>query len=194
MHHLDSLLKLFVTPTPGHLIELGGLVLVLAAVAYVVLHLRPALLVGLGIGAEIFSGYWRYMGLPLPLDRVLILLGLGLLAWHGLPSVSDRRIVLSPIHVLFIVIVGWVVCSAIVAQTLTTSTGLYAILDRLGVIPYLMFVVAPILFGDRRSRDTLLAVLVAVGFYLAVVSIAEGLNIHRLVIPSYINNPNLGIH
>lgn len=194
MHHLHALTKLLASPSPAHLLELVGFVAVVAATVYLAVHLQPALLLSLGVGLEIFSGYWRYMGIPLPLDRLLIVLAFCVLAWRGMRSVSDRHIPLSAIHVLFVVIVVWVVCSAIAAHTLTTSTGFYSLLDRLGVFPYLTFVLAPILFGDRRSRSTLLAVLVAVGFYLGAVSIAEGLHVDKLVIPSYINNPNLGIH
>lgn len=194
MHHLSSLGRLLADPTLPGAVALLGLVLVLAAIAFLVMRTRPATLFSLGVGAEIFSGWWKYMGIPVPVDRLLFLAGFFVLAWYGVHSISDRRIVFSPIHVLFVVIVVWVVCSAIWAHTLTTSTGFYAILDRLGVIPYLMFTFAPVIFHDRRSRNFLLGVLVVVGFYISAVSIAEGLKLDHLVIPSYINDSHLGIH
>lgn len=195
MHHLQNLAHVVTSSGLATPIVLVGALLVLGAVGFLLSRTRPALLISVGIGLEIFSGWWKSgMGIPLPLDRVLIVLGLAVLVWRGMRSVSDRRLVLSPIHVLFVVIVAWVVCSAIAAGTLTTSAGFYAILDRLGVFPYLMFTLAPLVFGDRRSRDTLLGVLVVVGLYLSAVSIAEGLHVDSLVLPSYILDPHLGIH
>ena len=194
MHHLQRLLHVVsVGGSAGLIVAVGGIIVVVA-LGILVLRIRPALLLSLGVGAEIFTGWWRYMGVPLPLDRILLALGFAVLAWNGVRSVSDRRLVLSPIHVLMGVIVVWVVCSALAAGTLTTSGGIFAILDRLGVIPYLMFAFAPVVLGDRRSRDALLGVLVVVGLYLSAVSIAEGLHIDSLVIPSYILDPNIGIH
>jgi len=192
---VHRLLQMITSSGPAEPIVLGGLVLVLGGLALLATRTRPALLVSVGIGLEIFAGWWKSgMGIPLPLDRVTLVLGLLVLLWNGVRSVSDRRLVISPIHLLFLVILTWAVCSAIAAGTLTTSGGFYSIVDQLGIMPYLMFTLAPVLFGDRRSRNTLLGVLVIVGVYLSGVSLAEGLHINSLVIPSYILNPDLGIH
>ncbi len=56
-----------------------------------------------------------------------------------------------------------------------------------------MFTLAPLIFGSAKQRNTLLIGLVAIGLYLGATGVFEGLHVWRLVFPSYIANPNLGI-
>jgi putative inorganic carbon (HCO3(-)) transporter len=194
MHKLSGYVGLLTHPTAAHLIAFFGLLAVAAAAVFFLVRMQPATLVCLGVGAEAFSGDWRYMHIPLPVDRVLFVLAFGSLIWRGTRAVSDRTLVFHPIHVLLVAIVVYVTCSAIWAGTLTTSLGFYALLDRLGVIPFIMFTLAPLLFRDRRARNLLLVVLVVLGLYLAMTAWLEGLGLLRFVEPAYIRNPTLGIH
>lgn len=194
MHRLRSVLDLATDPSPAHLLLLVGLVAVLAAVAFLLLRLSTPAILSIGIASETFSGNWKYMHIPIPLDRVLLLVGLGLLVWRGTYELGARRLVYSPIHLLMAALIVYVTVSAMWAGTLTTSLGFYALLDRLGVIPFVMFTVAPLVFYTRRARDCLLLALVVLGAYLGFTAAMEGLSIHALVFPRYILNPNLGIH
>ena len=194
MHKIKPLVDMAIHPSPTHAIVLFGLVAVIGAVAFLLTRMTAASVLALGVAAEVFSGNWKYMHIPLPLDRIIILIGLCVLRWRGSPERDTRRLLFSPIHLVMAATALYVMLSALGADTLTSSAGFYALLDRLGVIPFVMFTVAPLVFRDERGRNALLVSLVVVGAYLGVTAMAEGLGIHRLVLPSYIENPNLGIH
>lgn len=194
MTRLHSLTRLVTQPSAEHLVLLVVLVVVGLAAVWILAHVSVATVFAVGLGSEIFSSNWKYLGIPIPLDRVFFVVGLLILVFSGGRAVSDRRITFRPIHLLLLATAGWATASAIGAGTIGTSPGFFALLDRLGLLPFLMFALAPLIFGDARRRNTLLIVLVVVGFYLGSIGVAEGLGIHRLVIPSYINNPNIGIH
>lgn len=194
MSGLHKLSQFLIHPTSAGLAILGGLLILLPAVAYLGLRLAPGLLVCIGLALEIFSGSWSYMHIPLPLDRLLLLAGLISLVLGGRRAFADRAFVLRPVHVLLLVVAAWATMSAIAAGTLTSHSGFYALLDRLGFVPFLGFALAPLLFGDGRRRNMLLVTLTVVGAYLSVTAIMEGAGLLRFVEPSYIRNSNLGIH
>jgi O-antigen ligase len=74
------------------------------------------------------------------------------------------------------------------------ATDKFTLLDDFGVIPFLLFSLAPILYPNRKERSRLVAVLVVTGWYLAVTAFLEGVGLKNLVWPTYINDPNIGIH
>ena len=158
------------------------------------LGLRPTILLSLAIAAEIFSGSWTYLGIGLGLDRILLAAGLFFLVWGGGRAVSDRQLRLRPVHVVLLVAALVATCSAIAVGTLTEERGGFALLDRFGLVPFVLFAIAPLVFGTTRQRNILLAILVGVGAYLGVTVWAEGLGIRALVVPSFINDPNIGLH
>jgi putative inorganic carbon (HCO3(-)) transporter len=190
---LHFLFRLLEQPTPVHLLELAGFVLVGLAGLWLLTRISPTYLVAGGVGAEIFSGNWKYMGITVPFDRLLLLLGLLSMLIGGRRMLAQRRIVWRPVHLLVLVVAAWATCSAIWAGTVATHAGFYALLDRLGFIPFLAFTLAPLLFGTRDKRNVLLAVLVIVGVYLGTVAIMEGAGLERYVEPAYIRNPAIGI-
>ncbi|HET9733592.1 MAG TPA: O-antigen ligase family protein [Acidimicrobiales bacterium] len=194
MSGVHKLAHFFAHPTPAGLAILAGLLILLPAIAYLGLRLAPGLLVCVGLGLEIFSGNWRYMHVPLPLDRLMLLAGLLSLILGGRRAMADRAFVLRPVHVLLLVVAAWATMSAIGAGTLAGHNGFYALLDRLGLVPFLGFTLAPLLFGDARRRNMLIVTMVVVGGYLSVTAIMEGTGLLRYVEPSYIRNPHLGIH
>ena len=67
-------------------------------------------------------------------------------------------------------------------------------LDRFGLVPFLMFCLAPLVFGSDRQRRFLLGVLIVVGAYIGIVNFLEGVGLNNLVVPNYIVNPNVGLH
>jgi hypothetical protein len=84
--------------------------------------------------------------------------------------------------------------SAYAAGTLLTTTGLFGLLDRLGLVPFVVFTLSPILFAKKTDRDALLTVLVATGAYLGVTAFLEGIGHAELTFPAYIHDPGVGIH
>lgn len=190
LHQITSLLS---HPTAGNLLILLALVATAAGLLVIAGKLSPTTLIALGTGGEIFSGNWKYMHIPVPLDRALLILGLVSLVLGGRRLVADRTLELRPIHLLLLVVATWATASALWAGTLTAHAGFFSLLDRLGYVPFLAFCVAPLLFGSGRKRRYLLAVLIVVGAYLGVVAIMEGVGLERFVVPSYIRNPGIGI-
>ncbi|HLH46095.1 MAG TPA: O-antigen ligase family protein [Acidimicrobiales bacterium] len=192
MHHLQDLTRLLTQPSPTHLLELLGLVLVLGLAAYLASRTSVAAIAAVGIALEVFSGNWKYIPLPVPLDRVALLVAFWLLFWRGTRAVSDRRLVARPLHFAMIGMAGYVFANGLWAGTVTHSYGFYTWLDRLGVIPFVMFTFAPTIFGRARSRDVLVVVMTVLGLYLGYDAAVEMLGIKALVIPHYINNPLFG--
>jgi putative inorganic carbon (hco3(-)) transporter len=155
--------------------------------------LVPTVLLSLSIGAEMFSGNWDYLGVPLGLDRLLLAAGLAMLVLYGVRAVSERKLHFRGIHVVLLILATYGVMSALSVNTLFQQRGGFALLDRFGLVPFLMFCLAPLVFGSARQRNVLLVVLVGVGLYLGITAMGEGLGINSLVYPKYILDPNVGL-
>jgi putative inorganic carbon (hco3(-)) transporter len=80
------------------------------------------------------------------------------------------------------------------ANTLSQHQATFELLDRLGVVPFLLYLVAPAAFATERQRTILLGTLAVVGAYLGATAFFEMIGPHSLVFPSFISNPALGIH
>lgn len=179
----------------------GGVVLTVSAVAavLVVMYLlartsATVLFTGAFI-TQVFSGNWGNIGLPIGLDRLLLALCVLALAREWLTGrLAGVPIRFTTTHALLLAVSGWALVSALAAGTLLTTAGAFALLDRLGVVPFLAFVLAPRLYGEAKQRNVLLCGLVLLGFYLGGTALAEGLGIDALVLPGYILDPSIGIH
>ncbi|WP_432511351.1 O-antigen ligase family protein [Kineococcus sp. SYSU DK001] len=139
---------------------------------------------------NVFSGHWDAFRLPIGPDRLLfgmavILLVLDPWAW--------RRSVLRvrPVHVAMVVLLLIAVVSAAGHGTLLSSTGVFALLDRL-LVPFLLFATAPVVFCTPARRDLLLKALVLLGLYLGYTALVETLRLWQFVFPSYIADPSVG--
>jgi len=166
----------------------------LAALVTALVLVDPAWILSGGLALSMFSGNWSYMHVPGPLDRVVILSGIAAVvirSWvvPDAPPIQVRRL-----HWLLALLILYAVGSAAWANTLHQHAALFELLDRLGAVPFLLYLVAPAAFATHRQRTILLGTLVAVGAYLGVTAIFEVVGPHQLVFPSYINNPSLGIH
>lgn len=129
------------------------------------------------------------LGLPLSPDRLtlaaaLVLLLLDPWAWRR------TRLRLRGVHVAMAaltVLAGW---SALSAETLLTTFGLFSLADRL-VVPFLLLTVAPVVFCTPARRDLLLKTLTLLGLYLGVTAVLEQVA-PSAVRPAYIADPALG--
>ncbi len=149
--------------------------------------LPPATTMCAALALTVFSGAWQQMGLGnVPLDRLLVVLVLLQLFLRAPGAAHTPRLELRNVHLLMCVTLIYALASAIAARTITTETGLLTLLDEFGVVPFLMFLVAPAVFAGRRERSLLLATLVGLGAYLGLTAIFQSLGPHSLVFPRYI--------
>jgi O-antigen ligase len=170
------------------------------AAAYIAVRTDPAWLLSGGIALSIFSGNTGQLGLPIGPERLL--LAGGLLAvvlrsevhpernGHG----TMRLPKLTFTHGLLLAASAWAIVSAWRSGTLTQAPGFYGLLDRFGIMAFAVYYVAPVVFRGERERNMLLGTLVAVGAYLGLTAVFEGIGVRALVFPAYINNPAVGIH
>ncbi|MGI4893879.1 MAG: O-antigen ligase family protein [Janthinobacterium lividum] len=143
------------------------------------------------IVSNVFSGHWDAFHLPIGLDRaffglMVVLLILDPWAWRR------TALRLRPIHLAMGVLVLLVAFSAAGHNTLLKSYGLFAFLDRL-LVPFLLFLLAPVVFSTQRRRVLLLRTMVVLGLYLGFTALMETLGQWRFVFPSYIGDPSVGI-
>jgi putative inorganic carbon (hco3(-)) transporter len=150
-------------------------------------ELPPAVTACGAVVLTIFSGGWSQIGLGgIPLNRLLIGIVLlqVLLRAPGMAHVP--RIQIRNVHLLLCLAIVYVLASAAASGTLANEDSVLSLIDQFGVVPYLMFLVAPAVFAGTRERNWLLATLVGLGAYLGLTAIFESLGPHSLVFPSYI--------
>jgi O-antigen ligase len=168
----------------------GGL-----ALAYLLWRADPAWTLSAAIAAMVFSGNWQYAGVPLPLDRLLILYGVLLTVVRpagGEPPLisSHRQGALAAVAVAG----AYGLLSTVAADGFADRDAFYALLDRFGLIPFALFVVAPRAFRTAHQRSVLLWTLVVLGLYLGVTALFQAFGAWGLVFPRYILNPDIGSH
>lgn len=164
-------------------------IIALLAVVATLWERPPAVMMCGAIVLTLFSGNWETLGLPgfpfLP-DRMLVV-GVLLALLLRAPGARDvPRPTMRPVHVLLLVTILYATLSAASAGTLSTKSGAFSLLDLLGVIPYLMLFIAPVVFHGAREREWLLITLVGVGLYLGWTAIFEAIGPSSLVFPHYI--------
>jgi O-antigen ligase len=190
LHFFTQLLQ---NPDPSNVALAVIIVLGALAAAYLLSRVEVTVIAIAAILLEVFSGNWSLMSIPVPIDRIALVIALCSLVLKGARNVSARQLVIRPLHLALLCAATWAVCSAIVAGTITGGLGFYALLDRFGIVPFTWFVLAPILFGTARQRRLLIGALVGLGLYLGLTGTFEGLHLYKLLFPRYIANPNLGI-
>jgi putative inorganic carbon (hco3(-)) transporter len=162
----------------------GLLVLALYATAYIDL----AWLFSGAIALTVFSGHWRMLGFPNLVSPDRLLLGAALIAFLVRdPALGRRpRVRLGWIHVLLLLAAAFALCSAMVAGTVGARTTIFPLLDRFGLVPFLLFTIAPAVFATDRQRRILAGTLTLVGAYLGLMALFQGLGLDVLVYPNYL--------
>ena len=184
--HLGTQTKLF----PMAALGLAGV----TALAVGVTMLEPAWILSAGLALSIFSGNWANLHVPGPLDRVVVVVGIAAVLLRPLFVADAPRVELRRVHWLLALLVLYAFGSAAWSNTLSQHNALFELLDRLGIVPFLLYLVAPAAFGTDAQRRVLLVVLAVIGGYLGVTALFEMVGPHQLVFPSYINNQALGLH
>lgn len=174
----------------GHWLVLTLSLLVVLLYALYRLWKRPvAIMMCAGIVLTIFSGSWGNLGLPgfpfLP-DRLLIVGVLAALMFRAPGTKGRPPIKVRPVHLLLLLLTSYALASAAAVGTIGTKSGAFDLLDRLGIIPFAMLLLAPVIFHGPRERQILLVTLVGLGGYLGLTAIFESLGPHALVFPHYI--------
>jgi putative inorganic carbon (hco3(-)) transporter len=172
----------------------GAIALVLVPVLVgIVVLVEPSITLTAGLGLSMFSGNWGQVGVPVALDRVMLLAGVAAIALRAIrdPRYRPR---LRPVHGVLAAAALYAVGSAFFVGTLDDHAAVFALLDRYGLISFLLFLVAPAAFATDRQLSHLLIGLVAVGAYLGITAFLQEVDLNQLVVPSYITDPNVGIH
>lgn len=147
----------------------------------------PAVTMCGAIALSIFSGAWGQMGLGnLPINRLLALLAILQCLLRAPGTVGMPRLQLRNVHLLMALTLLYAIGSAAAAGTLGGEKGFLGLWDTLGVMPYLLFLIAPAVFHGRRERELLLITLLGLGSYLGATAVFEILGPHALVFPRYI--------
>jgi O-antigen ligase len=160
-------------------------------VAAVALANDPAWSISGALAASMFSGNWGRLGTPLPVDRLLFALGVaGVLVRMPIQRPALR---VRFVHVAIAAAALFAVASAYVSGTLSNHEGMFALLDKYGLVPFLSFVLAPVVFDTPARRAVLLGMLTLCGGYLGITALAEATHARGLVWPSYILDAHVGI-
>jgi O-antigen ligase len=178
-----------VGPPPG-LVVFGAAGCVVAVLA---LRADPAWSLSGAIAASMFSGHWGDLGSPLPLDRALLLLAVAGLVLR-LPIRRPAGLRPRFVDVAIAAAALFATASAFSHGLSLHGEGLFALLDRFGLIPLACFLLAPVVFDTPRRRAILLGFLVACGAYLGLTALAESAGGDALVWPRYIADASVGIH
>ncbi len=180
--------KLLPEKLEGHWELVTPVLIVLGVLAIRYLWEQPPAVTMCGaIALSVFSGAWSQIGLGnIPLNRLLAVLVICQCLLRSPGTVHMPRLQLRNVHLLMALTIVYALGSAAAANTLTTEKGFLALWDTLGVMPYLLFLVAPAIFYGARERRMLLVTLMGLGTYLGVTAIFEVLGPHSLVFPHYI--------
>lgn len=145
-------------------------------------------LLTLGVAAQFMSGSSHLYGLPLSPDRVLI--AAGMLAFVVHPDA--RRALWRPtfLHLSMAAVLAWCLGSMLWFGTLTDPVAVFALVDSVGVVPFVLFLLAPVVFATAARRHVWLRTLTLLGLYLGAVSTLEGLHLYALVLPPGIVDPS----
>lgn len=166
------------------------------AIAAILWHAAPAMTFIVAVLLSPIAGWWNLLHVPgtFSPQRLLLVVGVGAVLLRA-PAVAHRRpLPTSAIHYALALASVYVVVSAAVAGTLTDKSTFFKLFETFGILLFVVFYVAPAAFASRRHRDALLMALLLLGGYLGVTAILETTGPRSLVLPSYIENPAVGIH
>lgn len=167
-----------------------------APAAYLVWNADPAYTLSLALVLSPVNGYWENLGVPgaFAPDRLLLVAGIAVVALRG-PAVHDRpRLRVDAAHWALGLAIVYVVASAALSGSLIDRSAFFRLLEAFGILPFLLFAVAPIAFRTPKQRKVLLVALIGLGGYLSLTAIFETVGLSSLVFPKYILDPDVGIN
>jgi O-antigen ligase len=180
--------------SPHYLPALAAITVISAAV--VIWWVDPAYTLSAAFLLTPFAGNWPELGVPGPLspDRLLLAGGILALLLRAPPVRNRPRLEISPVHWVLAFAAVYALGSAFVAGTLSERDAFFKIIDAFGVMPFLLFLVAPLAFAGTHQRQVLLVTFVVLAAYLGLTVLFETAKLDALVWPKYILDPNYGIH
>ena len=159
----------------------------------IAITVRPAWPLSIGLALGAFSGHWGDMGAPIAFDRLLI--GSAIVSTLVRERIrSPDALRTRPIDWLLALVAIYAVGSALIADTFQFESVRFALLDRLSVLGFVLFFVAPKAYREARDREILLGALVGLGAYLGMTAVFEEIGPEALIFPDYINDPTVGTH
>jgi putative inorganic carbon (HCO3(-)) transporter len=168
----------------------------LVSMAVVVWRIDPAYTLSAAIFLTPLAGNWPQIGVPgsLSPDRLLLAGGIAAVLLRAPPMVDRPRLQITGAHWVLAVAAIYGLASAFLAGTLLHRDPFFKLVDAFGIMPFLLFLVAPLAFRTTRQRNVLLITLVVLGAYLGLTVLFETTKLDALVFPKYILDPNYGIH
>ncbi len=185
--------------TDFDLVMSAALAFIAAASLAILLSLEVSVIFSLAIVASVLSGHTEQLPVPVPIDRVIFAVGVFRLIWTAWLSPRHPEEEAPPhpgfgtAHVLLLLVGAYAVVSFAWVIDDQTRSSVFEIVDRLGLYPFFMFLIAPVVFATERARRHLLIALIALGAYLGVTAVFEVVGPQALVFPRYIVNPEVGL-
>lgn len=173
----------------------AGLAIVLS-LGYLAWQVNPAYIFAAAVVLSPLAGNWEALGIPgaLGLDRLLLVVAVSVVLLRELLAERESRLRLEPVHWVLAAAVVYATGSALAVGTLAENDSFFRLLQIYGVLPFLAFLTAPLVFRHRRDREILLLAFVCLGGYLGLTTLFETLKLDALVFPKYILNPEYGTH
>jgi putative inorganic carbon (hco3(-)) transporter len=168
----------------------------LVSIAILAWYVEPAYILSAAIFLTPFAGNWPQLGVPgaLSLDRLLLAGGIAAVLVRAPPIAERPRIQVTGAHWALVLAAIYATASALFAGTLFEREPLFKLIDAFGLMPFLLFVIAPLAFRTAHQRAVLLGTFVVLGAYLGLTVLFETARLDALVYPKYILDPNYGIH
>src|SRR6185503_14679323 len=125
-----------------------GVLLVVAGL-YLLWFVHPAWTLSGALLASMFAGNWGHLGLPgtVSVDRVLLIAGVASVIVKAPPMRDRPPLTFQPVHWAMVVTLLWFAGSALVAGTLGDNGATFELAERVGLVPFSVFLVAPVVFA-----------------------------------------------
>ncbi len=159
-----------------------------ASVAYLVWIIPPWVTLTAGVVLSPLASNWKLLGVPggeSP-DRLLLVGGIAVVLLRGPGARTVPALRFRTTHAVLGLALLYATVSAAAVGTLINQAGFFRLFDAFGVLPFLVFFLAPAVFRTERSRSLLLTSLVALGAYLGLTALFEAANLNALVFPHFI--------
>lgn len=190
-------LAMAATVLPRTTVAVGAVALLtVASAAYLVLSAEPRHIFTLAIVLAPFAGNWQQLGIPgaVAPQRLLIAGGIAAVLLRRSADAARTPLRFEAAHWMLALTALYAASSAFFAGTLFERVPGIQLVETFGIFPFLLFVLAPVVFPTARERETLLKGLVGLGAYLSLTTLFEITGPEALVFPRYISDPQYGIH